>query len=117
MADTASAPAPGRIAFAITAPRAGDTLVEGRAYVIRWMAPDTMRINLGAAMGGKDKGLLVTNAPAAPDSVVWAIPMGFVTGFGISSSDQVRLRMENARDPNQWTEAGPFTVTGVVTRE
>lgn len=81
------------------------------------MAPDTMVINLGAAMGGKDKGLLLTGAAAAPDSLVWAIPAGFVTGFGVGSSDQIRLRMENARDPNQWTEAGPFTITGTVTRE
>lgn len=77
------------------------------------MAPDTFRINLGAAVGGKDKGMLLTNAPAHPDSLRWAIPVGFVTGFGPSSSDQVRLRLENAADPQQWTEAGPFTITGV----
>lgn len=106
-----------RIGFAITAPRAGDTLVEGRSYVIHWMAPDTMRINLGAAMGGKDKGLLLSNVLAAPDSLAWAIPVGFVTGFGVASSDQVRLRLENAANPDQWTEAGPFTVTGTIPQE
>ncbi len=106
-----------RIAFAITAPRAGDTLAEGRRYVIHWMAPDTMRINLGAAMGGKDKGLLLSNVPAAPDSLAWTIPVGFVSGFGVGSSDQVRLRLENAANPDQWTEVGPFTVTATVTRE
>jgi hypothetical protein len=107
----------GRIAFAITAPRAGDTLAEGRSYTIRWMAPDTMRINLGAAMGGKDKGLLLSNVQATPDSLVWTIPTGFVTGFGVASSGQVRLRLENAANPDQWTEAGPFTVSGTITRE
>jgi hypothetical protein len=107
----------GRIAFAITAPRTGDTLVEGGRYMIRWMAPDTMRINLGAAMGGKDRGLLLSNVPATPDSLAWSIPRGFVSGFGVASSDQVRLRLENAANPEQWTEAGPFTVTGTVTGE
>lgn len=109
--DGASAPA-GRLAFAITFPRAGDTLFEGQAYTIRWMAPDSFQINLGAAMGGKDKGMLLTDVPARPDSLLWTVPDGFVTGFGVTSSDQVRLRLENARNPDQWTEAGPFTIVG-----
>ncbi len=106
------APAPARIAFAIISPRAGDTLVEGHRYTIHWMAPDTFRINLGAAMGGHDKGMLLRDAPAHPDSLVWNIPVGYVTGFGPASSDAMRLRLENARNPDQWTEIGPFTITG-----
>lgn len=114
-ADTV-APVPARIGFAIITPQAGDSLVEGRAYTIRWMAPDTFRINLGVTMGGKDKGMLLTNAPARPDSLRWVVPAGFVTGFGPASSDQVRLRLENAADPQQWTEAGPFTIVGDTPR-
>lgn len=110
------APPSGRLAFAITFPRAGDTLVEGRTYTIRWMAPDSFQINLGAAMGGKDKGMLLNDVPGSTDSLVWTVPVGFVTGFGPASSDQIRLRLENARNPDQWTEAGPFTITG-ATRE
>lgn len=102
----------GRLAFALVSPRAGDTLIEGHAYVVRWLAPDTFRINLGAVMGGKDKGYLLMDAPATPDSMVWTVPEGFVTGFGIASSDVVRLRLENAGNPDQWTEAGPFTIRG-----
>lgn len=106
-------PAPeARLAFALVSPQAGDLLIEGNSYVIRWMAPDSFRINLGAMMGGKDKGHLLTGAPARPDSLTWTVPVGFVTGFGISESNQVRLRLENAEDPNQWTEAGPFTIQG-----
>ena len=105
---------PDRIAFAITYPRTGDTLVEGHTYVIRWRAPDTMTINLGAAMGGHDKGLLLDHAPAAPDSLVWSIPNGYVTGFGPPSSDVMRLRLENAANPDQYTEAGPFTISGAA---
>lgn len=102
----------GRIGFAITFPRAGDTLVEGRTYVLHWFAPDSFQINLGIAMGGKDKGLLLNDVPARPDSLVWTVPVGFVTGFGPASDDQIRMRLENARNPDQWTETGPFTVVG-----
>ena len=102
--------------LALLSPRAGDTLVEGETYVIRWSAPAGMRINLGAAMGGKDKGMLLVRAPAQPESLVWKIPVGFVTGFGVASSDQVRLRLENADSAGHYVEAGPFTVGGVGRR-
>lgn len=110
--DTVATPA--RVAFAITSPKAGDTLIEGHTYVVRWMAPDTMRINLGVAMGGKDRGMLVNDVTAAPDSLVWTVPDKYVTGFGPASSDQMRLRMENTRNAEQWTEMGPFTIMGVA---
>jgi hypothetical protein len=105
-------PPPREAPLALLSPRLGDTLVEGRSYVIRWSAPAGMRINLGAVMGGKDRGMLLTDAPAQPDSLVWTVPSGFVTGFGIRSSDQVRLRLERADSAERWVEAGPFTVTG-----
>jgi hypothetical protein len=107
-----SSPAQGVRPLALLSPRAGDTLVEGETYVIRWSAPTGMRINLGAAMGGKDKGMLLVRAPAQPDSLVWRIPVGFVTGFGVASSDQVRLRLEDADSAGHYVEAGPFTVSG-----
>lgn len=105
-----------RVAFAITSPRAGDTLIEGQTYQITWLAPDSFRINIGAAMGGKDRGMILTNVTARSGSASWSVPTGFVTGFGPSSSDRVRLRMENAADPEQWTEAGPFVVRGASPR-
>jgi len=98
--------------FAFRSPTAGDTLVEGRSYTIRWVSTPARRINLGAAMGGHDKGYLLTNAPAGLDSLVWTVPVGFVTGFGPSSSDQIRLRLENADSTDQWVETGPFVIKG-----
>ena len=100
-------------AFALRSPVAGDTLVEGRTYTIRWVSVPARRINLGAVMGGHDKGFLLNNAPAGLDSLVWTVPVGFVTGFGPSSSDQVRLRLENADSTDQWVETGPFVIRGV----
>jgi hypothetical protein len=98
--------------FAFRSPTAGDTLVEGRTYTIRWASVPARRINLGAVMGGHDKGYLLTNAPAGLDSLVWTVPVGFVTGFGPSSSNQVRLRLENADSTDQWVETGPFVIRG-----
>ena len=101
-----------RASLALLAPRAGDTLVEGCSYVIRWSAPAGTLINLGAAMGGKDKGMMLVSAAARPDSLVWRVPAGFVTGFGVASSDRVRLRLEDADSAGHYVETGPFTVTG-----
>ncbi|MEP7324991.1 MAG: hypothetical protein ABI836_03500 [Gemmatimonadota bacterium] len=101
-----------RIAFAILAPKAGDTLVEGAVYTIHWWAGGAARINLGAAMGGHDKGYLLTDAPSIPDSLVWTVPVGFVTGFGVKTSSDMRLRLEDAGDPTRYVETGPFTIVG-----
>lgn len=98
--------------LAFVSPHAGDTLVEGRTYTIRWTTPPGMRVNLGAAMGGKDKGMLLTNARLGLDTLAWTVPPGFVTGFGPPSSDAVRLRLENADISSEWVEVGPFTVRG-----
>jgi hypothetical protein len=99
-------------AFAILTPKAGDTLVEGAVYTIRWKAPGVLKINLGAAMGGHDKGYLLSDAPAVPDSLAWPVPVGFVTGFGLNASTDMRLRLEDASDPAHYVETGPFTIVG-----
>lgn len=104
-------PAP---AFAILSPTTGDTLIEGRTYTIRWVAVPARRIDLGAAMGGHDKGFLLTAAPAGLDSLVWTVPVGFVTGFGPSSSDQIHLRLTNSDNENEWVETGPFVIRGAL---
>jgi hypothetical protein len=51
-------------------------------------------------------------APTRPDSLVWKVPVGFATGFGVKSSDQVRLRLEDADSVGWYAEAGPFTIVG-----
>ena len=86
--------------------------MEGRTYTIRWVSIPGRRIDLGAVMGGHDKGFLLTDAPAGLDPLVWTVPVGFVTGFGPSSSDQVRLRLTNADSAEQWVETGPFVIIG-----
>ena len=99
-------------AFVILSPKGSDTLTEGSTYVVRWNAPAGARINIGAVMGGKDKGHLLLDTPAVPDSFVWQIPVGFVTGFGIDASGNMRLRLEDAADPSHYFDTEPFTIVG-----
>jgi hypothetical protein len=105
-----------RQTLAFRSPSTGDTLVEGRTYTIRWASGAAKTINLGAVMGGHDKGYLLMNAPAGVDSLVWTVPIGFVTGFGPLSSNQVRLRLENADSIEQWVQTGPFVIAGAQQR-
>jgi hypothetical protein len=60
--------------------------------------------------------MLLVGAPAQPESLVWKVPVGFVTGFGVASSDQVRLRLEDADSAGHYVETRPFTVGGIGRR-
>jgi hypothetical protein len=91
-------------------PEAGDIWTEGESYTIRWRAPGTARVNVGLAMGGKDKGHPALDLPASTDSLRWRVPNGFVSGFGLQRSDAVRVRVEDARDPAQFAESPSFTI-------
>jgi len=110
--ETPTPPATRLTSVEFLAPRDGEVLEEGSTYVIRWRAPIWKRVHVAAAMGGKDKGHLAMDLDASADSLVWQIPEGFVTGFGIARSDEVRLRLENADHPEQFMDSGPFTIIG-----
>jgi len=100
----------GPATLAIVAPSAGDVWKEGGTYIIRWRATGVERVNLGAALGGKDKGHLAFNLPASRDSLSWRVPQGFVSGFGIDRSDEIRLRIEDASDPARFADSPRFTI-------
>ncbi|HEV8480718.1 MAG TPA: hypothetical protein VGR66_07970 [Candidatus Eisenbacteria bacterium] len=95
------------------APHRGDILLEGHTFIVRWEAPGWQRVNVAAAMGGKDRGHLVMARDAALDTLTWQIPVGWVTGYGPTRFDSVRLRLENADDPSDYVDSEPFTVSGV----
>ena len=98
----------------IVYPAAGDVWVEGRTYPIRWRAEGIDRVNIGVALGGKDKGHLALGLSASRDSLEWRIPPGFVSGFGIGRSDQMRVRIEDAGDPARYADSPFFTIVGPV---
>ena len=99
-------------AMEILSPQKGDRWIEGTKHVIRWHTSGVATINLGAAMGGKDKGQMLIGAPASPDSLVWEIPVGFVTGFGPDSSADVRIRIEDSADPTRFADSDSFIIVG-----
>jgi hypothetical protein len=83
---------------------------EGKSYTIHWRATGIGRVNVGLALGGKDKGHAAVDLPAATDSLRWRVPSGFVSGFGLQRSDAARIRVENARAPTQFAESPSFTI-------
>ena len=93
-------------------PSGGEIWREGESYVIAWQAPGWDSVNVGVVMGGKDRGHLAFGRDAKNDTLIWPIPVGWVTGFGIMRSDHVRLRLEDASDPGRFLDSKPFTVTG-----
>ena len=91
-------------------PAAGDVWTEGESYTIRWHAAGTARVNVGFALGGKDKGHATLDLPAGTDSLRWRVPDGFVSGFGLQRSGDARVRVEDARDPTRFAESPAFTI-------
>ena len=96
--------------IAILSPIGTDTLVEGRAHVIRWTASGIQTFDIGAAIGGKDKGHLGIAIPASPDSLVWTVPEGFVSGVGLEASSNARLVFESRDPEGARAESEPFTI-------
>ena len=91
-------------------PVAGEVWTEGGSYTIRWRAIGIARVNVGLALGGKDKGHPALELPASTDSLRWQVPDGFVSGFGLQRSDVVRVRVENAGDPTRFADSPAFTI-------
>ena len=91
-------------------PQAGEIWTEGEIYIIRWRATGIARVNLGLALGGKDKGHAALDLPASTDSLRWRVPDGFVSGFGLQRSDVVRVRVEDAEDPTRFADSPAFTI-------
>jgi hypothetical protein len=94
----------------VVSPRAGNVWTEGESYTIRWRATGIARVNVGLALGGKDKGHPALNLPASTDSLRWQVPEGFVSGFGLQRSDVVRVRVEDAGDPTRFADSPPFRI-------
>jgi hypothetical protein len=98
--------------YRIVSPAAGTVWREGETHVIRWTRGREDAVNVGAVVGGKDKGHLAFALSAEADSLVWQVPVGFVTGFGPDRSDAVRIRVESADDPRIGAESASFTIAG-----
>jgi hypothetical protein len=102
--------------LAVLRPSAGEIWTEGESYTIRWRATGIARVNVGLALGGKDKGHAALDLPGTTDSLRWRVPIGFVSGFGLPRADDVYVRVEDARDPTRFADSPSFTVVAPATR-
>jgi len=84
----------------LIAPNGGEVWIEGRTYDIRWRAKGVDEVLITVAVGGKDKGYLGEGKAldAQSGKFEWEIPVGFVTGFGVSQSERVRMLIHDAHD-------------------
>lgn len=111
-ASASALPARDTLPYRILAPDSGTVWREGETHSIRWTTRRPGPVNVGVAMGGKDRGHLAMGLAAGIDSLGWRIPPGFVTSYGPARSDAMRIRVEDAADPRIGVESAPFTIAG-----
>jgi hypothetical protein len=94
-------------------PQGGEVWQEGKHYEIRWESQGVDEVYIGVAVGGKDKGILESEGSNARcGKLVWEIPVGFVTGFGIARSERVRIMIYDVRNSTIRDLSGYFTIEG-----
>jgi hypothetical protein len=98
----------------ILSPREGDVWTEGETRRISWRSEGIDRVGIAVAVGGKDRGHLTGagGIEARSGHFDWTIPGGFVTGFGVSRSDQVRVMVYDLDRSSHGRVSGPFTIRG-----
>jgi hypothetical protein len=95
----------------VSSPNGGERWLEGETHDIVWRAPNVHRVNIGVALGGKDRGFIATDLPASEGRHTWTIPTGFVSDFRIAESNAVRLRVSSSANPSIHDENdAPFTI-------
>ena len=96
----------------IISPKGGEVWIEGKTYDITWDSLGIEKISISAVMGGHDLGEIAVGINATADRYSWTIPLGKVSSFGQSSSNNVRIRIEDDKNPNIYSEnQSPFTIT------
>jgi hypothetical protein len=93
--------------FTILSPRAQEVWREGEIREIRWASFGIKKVRIALAIGGHDKGFLGDDGnefviSAKPGKYTWKIPSGFVTGFSITKTEDMRIRFYDALDDRFW---------------
>lgn len=98
----------------LISPQGGEVWTEGETYEIQWESRGVKEVYISIAVGGKERGLLKegNRIDARWGKIYWKIPHGFVTGFGISKSEQVRIMIFDARNSAIHDISRPFTIEG-----
>lgn len=74
-------------------PNGNEEWVEGETYYIQWRSTGVEKINIAVATGGKDLGHIAFDLDAKTGEYEWTIPQGFISDFGPSVSDTMRIRI------------------------
>ncbi len=98
--------------FIFYTPNKNTTWIEGHSYTIKWHSTIKDKICLGILIGGKDKGFINNcNTPATKGSFTVKIPSGFVSGFGIPSSNLCRVAACLVSKPIECFYSNYFTIS------
>ena len=105
-----------RTYFTILSPQAQEVWREGEIREIRWASFGIKKVRIALAISGYDKGFLGDDGnefviAAKPGKYTWKIPSGFVTGFGIPKTEDMRIRFYDALDGQILGECR-FTIQG-----
>lgn len=98
----------------LLSPRGGDLWTEGETVRIRWESRGVDEAGIAVAVGGKDRGHVGGGEPVDAEigCFCWTIPRGFVTGYGVTESDRVRIMLYDLHDPSRSSVSQAFTIRG-----
>jgi hypothetical protein len=102
----------------LISPHGGEVWAEGKTYEITWESRGVDNVYISVAVGGKDKGLLEERGKSTIDAkkgmIAWNIPVGFITGFGISKSDRVRIMVFDIKNSAISSVSDYFMIEGAT---
>jgi hypothetical protein len=95
----------------VLSPKGGEQWKEGETYSIVWASSGVDRVDLTAASGGRDLGLIASALEATAGQYTWLIPTGLISNFGSVKSDTMRLRIaDHANAALHDENDNPFSV-------
>jgi len=84
----------------ILSPNGGEEWIEGKTYQITWESQGVEQVSIEVVVGGKARGHIAFNLDAGSGKHSWQIEKGFISGFGPSRSDVVRVIVCDSDNPD-----------------
>ncbi len=95
--------------LSITNPTGYETWYEGQVYEITWLAPESTKISIEAATGGKPLGMIVHEVDADDGSYTWTVPDGYVSNFGVDEGEVV-IRIFDSSNEDDFFDTEPILI-------
>lgn len=97
----------------ILSPNGGEVWIEGNTYNITWDSSGIEKVNLAVACGGKAWDIAF-GVGAKSGVYSWKIPDGLISGFGITKSDAMKVRVYDEKNSSIYGENDNyFTIIAV----